>query len=215
MTEYPLFVDPRTVCASDLPWVRIKDIDSFPSSPAIYLVFSYKKIQYVGQTTNLNKRWIEGHHRDSDFVEHGCKGLFYVNCHPCGLDRTEKFFIAWFNPPLNQTVSMEERTALREVLRATPIDGSIIPDLVVRTMYEFSTIPSDTQARFDRFWAIVQKRKHKASCMNTFIKITEKYDVEELMVDLTRDQEWHMKNRGHLKYLSWSDRWLVKWLADK
>lgn len=53
-----------------LPSVLVSERGKLPAIPAIYLVWLYNKLLYIGRTSNLKQRWT-GHHRILHFVNAG------------------------------------------------------------------------------------------------------------------------------------------------
>ena len=75
---------------------------SFPESPAVYIVWTDKEVVYIGQTSNLLNRF-KNHHRLVDFAQMGVN-VSWLDCG--GLERldVERCLIKLFNPQLNNTI---------------------------------------------------------------------------------------------------------------
>lgn len=72
-------------------------LDHIKSPPGIYFLCKSKKIQYIGQSTNVASRV-------SDHVGLGLKefdSVFYITCPTSQLDELETAAIRYFHPPLN------------------------------------------------------------------------------------------------------------------
>lgn len=78
------------------------DLNQLPVVSAIYRVWHNEEIIYVGQTTNLRKRW-KNHHKLSEIIKnYGFDWTIdWVEIDPANLDRAEAFAYRYFKPKLN------------------------------------------------------------------------------------------------------------------
>lgn len=87
---------------TDLPWLPLELIDSFPRKPCIYFaVDNSKTVQYVGRSVDAHKRW-KDHHKYNELSKlKRIKIYFLVLEAESFLPTVESFFIRSLNPPLN------------------------------------------------------------------------------------------------------------------
>jgi len=79
------------------------DVDLLPATSGIYRVWHEGQVVYVGQTTNLRKRWKNHHIYPSLFKAYGMNWkLDFVEVTLSNLNRAEAFAYRHFNPVLNK-----------------------------------------------------------------------------------------------------------------
>lgn len=79
------------------------DLDSLPSISAVYRVWHQGQVVYVGETTNLRKRWKNHHIYPKLFAAYGADWtLDWVEVRPSQLKRAEAFAYRHFKPVLNE-----------------------------------------------------------------------------------------------------------------
>lgn len=97
-------IDPNSIDLANLPTLPLEYKSLLPEVSCIYFAIdSLGTIQYIGQTTNLQQRWIS-HHRYHDV--NACSGVrisyLYIDA-PELLPEIESALIDWFKPVLNGT----------------------------------------------------------------------------------------------------------------
>jgi len=80
----------------------------------LYLVIAGQAVLYVGQAKNIRQRWLKGHHKGLNLGRYyDAARIASVGCSEHELNASERMFIAWFNCPLNATISQSDRAKLR------------------------------------------------------------------------------------------------------
>lgn len=84
--------------------VPITDLESLPKVSGIYLVRSASgEVVYIGQASNIYRRWRNGHHRLSDIVRE-CGVEAYISWTEVPkwlLNRAEHAAVSFYKPKLN------------------------------------------------------------------------------------------------------------------
>ncbi|WP_051039768.1 helix-turn-helix domain-containing protein [Synechococcus sp. PCC 7336] len=84
-----------------LPSVTLEERGDLPECSAVYLAINGQdKVQYVGRSANLYRRWIQ-HHRLNDLSKGTGVRIAYLEVDADLLDEVEAALIEWFDPPLN------------------------------------------------------------------------------------------------------------------
>lgn len=86
----------------ELPSAPLSERKSLPDCSAVYFVAQGVQILYIGQTTNLFRRF-STHHRMSDFLDLDNAQILWVRTNPDLLEKYEADLIKHFNPLLNRS----------------------------------------------------------------------------------------------------------------
>lgn len=98
--------------ARDWPAVPIANYRELPITSGIYacIVPSEQRpgradtrgqVLYVGQSTCIRDRWVNGHHRAIDAMVAGATHIAWMEVEPTKLDTMERLLIEEHDPPLN------------------------------------------------------------------------------------------------------------------
>ena len=111
-------IDPSEIDFKKLPSVSIKDRKQLPESSCIYFAIdSQDKIQYIGMTVNVKKRW-RHHHRFEELEQIGGIRIVYLEVsEPALLPAIELALIEYFSPFLNDLTVLDRTGAALEALR--------------------------------------------------------------------------------------------------
>ena len=95
----------------ELPSVSLEDRSQLPEASSIYFAIdSNNVIQYIGRTTNLNKRWASTrHHRYQELNNKSGVRIAYLKTDDDLLDEIEEALIKHFEPPLNNSKILSKR----------------------------------------------------------------------------------------------------------
>jgi predicted GIY-YIG superfamily endonuclease len=98
---------PQTINPLSLPSISLQKRSQLPNCKAIYFAIDVNdKIQYIGQTVNLNHRW-KDHHRVKLLESIGEIRLAWLELSDKSLlIEIESALIAWFTPPLNRLITV-------------------------------------------------------------------------------------------------------------
>ena len=107
-------IKPQEIDLESLPSVLLKDKDDLPRFAGIYFAIDDKdKIQYIGCTKNIKRRWSR-HQRYAELEKLGNVKIAYLLVDSFDLlPRIESALIHWFNPPLNSSFVREEQDRKR------------------------------------------------------------------------------------------------------
>jgi hypothetical protein len=158
--------------------VRFSDRESLPSCSGIYVVADWNGlVWYVGQATNLRKRWLgRGHHRYPQLIRSYRKNdykIYWLSVPVEMLNAQESYYINLFKPELNgckvksyvprqPLVEREikrvlgvlnKKTALFPVIRSLAIGGYIESDqtrciLIATNTNDFSVLNNSSQKKY-------------------------------------------------------------------
>ncbi len=79
------------------------DLSSLPQVSVIYRVWHQDRVIYVGQATNLKRRWQNHHILPKILQKYGTDWTIdWVEVKPSNLNRAEAFAYRYFRPELNQ-----------------------------------------------------------------------------------------------------------------
>ncbi|MBD2076273.1 GIY-YIG nuclease family protein [Phormidium sp. FACHB-592] len=107
-------LDPRTIDLAKIPGYAFDQLHLLPEMPGLYLVVAEQSVLYVGKAKNIRQRWVRGHHKGLNLGRYyDVARIVSVGCHENELSASEQLFIAWFNCPLNETISQSTRAKLR------------------------------------------------------------------------------------------------------
>lgn len=99
-----LIIDPLTINPRTLPSVSLEERAALPTVPCVYFALDKEgKVQYIGRSNNLRKRW-QAHHRGVDLALLGGVCIAYLESDVSLLLEIERALIACFRPPLNQII---------------------------------------------------------------------------------------------------------------
>lgn len=103
-------IKPENLNLSSLPFLALDEKSAFPSQPAIYFCIDRSgKVQYIGQTKNLQARWLQ-HHRSSQLENIGNVKIAYLEITDINLlIDIEKALIDWFKPSMNGTEVISDK----------------------------------------------------------------------------------------------------------
>lgn len=113
-------INPANIQIDELPSVALEDKKHLPEVSCTYFAIDTQGvIQYIGQTKNLNRRWMS-HHKRTHLSGGGIK-IAYLDCPTELLEEIERALIDWFKPPLNtQNTWWQQSKPLRVFLDITP-----------------------------------------------------------------------------------------------
>ena len=116
-------LDPSEIDFKKLPSVSIENRRQLPESSCIYFAIdSQDKIQYIGMTVNVKKRW-RHHHRFEELEQIGGIRIVYLEVsEPALLPAIELALIKYFSPFLNDLTVLAAAHAALASKRAIP-DG--------------------------------------------------------------------------------------------
>src|SRR6266508_2332056 len=104
--EQSCIVNVNEIKPLSLPSVSLSERNSLPATPSIYFVVSEtEEMLYIGQTINLQKRWLS-HHRTRQLTSFSCVKICWLaldGITPDELALLEEECIAYFKPVLNAT----------------------------------------------------------------------------------------------------------------
>ena len=96
-------IDIQSISPLDLPSMELERCSKLPPVTCVYFAIdSTGSVQYVGQTVNLNRRWIQ-HHRYGLLSKMKSVRIAYLVTDTDSLLSIETKLIQWFRPPLNKS----------------------------------------------------------------------------------------------------------------
>lgn len=127
-------VESDTLTSTDialLPSLSLTERSQLPEITAVYFALSITgEVLYVGKANNLRSRWY-GHHRYDQLRKFRTVRLAWFETPQDELDATERAFIAYYDPPLNnsnlwessdRTIRQPHCAACRRIGRIPPFD---------------------------------------------------------------------------------------------
>lgn len=111
-------LDPRMIDITKLRGYSFDQLHLLPDICGLYLVMAERSVLYVGKAKDIRKRWMGGHHKGLNLGRYyDSARIVSVACPENQLNASEKMFIAWFNCPLNETITQSTRSSLRRRLK--------------------------------------------------------------------------------------------------
>lgn len=110
-------MNPKTIKPLTLPSLPLVDRSQLPACPAVYFVLESDTVLYIGQTGNLQQRWIAHHRWHQLKVISGNIRIAWLECSDVNLlVGIEKAAIEYFQPSLNQTRVGGEQNTIKLVM---------------------------------------------------------------------------------------------------
>ncbi len=137
-------IDPSTLKLKSLPWVPLDAVSCLPESAGIYFVVDLsKRVQYIGQSKNVRKRWRKHLHFKRLAKTKGVKIAYLLLQDVELLTEVESAMIRYFDPPLNLTrpgykrvnVTLDAETF--EWLRTQVNQGASRTAIANKALYQF------------------------------------------------------------------------------
>jgi hypothetical protein len=86
-----------------LPYVGIAEIENLPNVSGVYFVIhNNDEIVYIGQSSNIRSRWVNGHHKYNELIQlGGSLTIHYLPSDGRSLFVQESHYVNKFSPRMN------------------------------------------------------------------------------------------------------------------
>lgn len=87
----------------DFPSVSLDSVQHLPSSAGIYFALRGSEVLYIGQSDNMQRRWVNSHHKMDELRALENVRIHFILSDGRPLLQQEAEWISAFSPPMNKT----------------------------------------------------------------------------------------------------------------